>query len=78
MEKPGQRRTSIRDSGAGEILDRAPAGLDTFLTRLFDNQGMELSGGQYQKLALARTFYRRHSLVYVIKTQKELDKRRFS
>lgn len=66
---------AIRDSGAGEILDRAPAGLDTFLTRLFDNQGMELSGGQYQKLALARTFYRRHSALILDEPSLNLDPR---
>lgn len=67
--------SAIRDSGAGEILDRAPAGLDTFLTRLFDNQGMELSGGQYQKLALARTFYRRHSALILDEPSSNLDPR---
>ena len=66
---------AIRDSGAGEILDRAPAGLDTVLTRLFDNQGMELSGGQYQKLALARTFYRRHSALILDEPSSNLDPR---
>lgn len=67
--------SAIQDSGAGEILDRAPAGLDTFLTRLFDNQGMELSGGQYQKLALARTFYRRHSALILDEPSSNLDPR---
>jgi len=66
---------ALRDSGAGEILDRAPAGLETFLTRLFDNQGMELSGGQYQKLALARTFYRRHSALILDEPSSNLDPR---
>ena len=66
---------AIEDSGAGDILDKAPAGLDTFLTRLFDRDGMELSGGQYQKLALARTFYRRHSALILDEPSSNLDPR---
>ena len=63
------------DSGAGEILDRAPAGLDTYVGRLFDKRGAELSGGQYQKLALARTFYRRHSALILDEPSSSLDPR---
>ena len=66
---------AIADSGGGDILDKAPAGLDTFLTRLFDREGMELSGGQYQKLALARTFYRRHSALILDEPSSNLDPR---
>ena len=66
---------AIIDSGAEDILDKAPAGLDTFLTRLFDRNGMELSGGQYQKLAQARTFYRRHSALILDAPSSNLDPR---
>lgn len=47
---------ALRKSGADSLLDQAPHGLDTSVTRQFDEEGMELSGGQSQKLALARTF----------------------
>jgi ATP-binding cassette subfamily B protein len=33
-----------------------PKGIDTVLTREFDDEGVVLSGGQSQKLALARVF----------------------
>lgn len=64
---------AIVDSGAGDILDNAPEGLNTFLTRLFDQNGMELSGGQYQKLAMARTFYRKHSALILDEPSSNLD-----
>ncbi len=64
---------AILHSGAGDILDSAPSGLDTFLTKLFDQSGMELSGGQYQKLAMARTFYRRHSALILDEPSSNLD-----
>ena len=75
MEGDAAITRAIVDSGAGDILDKAPAGLDTFLTRLFDREGMELSGGQYQKLALARTFYRRHSALILDEPSSNLDPR---
>lgn len=44
-------------SGVDQLLPRLPRGLDTPLTASFD-AGVELSGGQWQKVALARAFAR--------------------
>lgn len=45
---------AIRDSGAESILQKSPLGVNTYLTREFDQNGVELSGGEHQKIALAR------------------------
>ena len=37
---------------------RLPKAYETFMTRTFDEQGVELSGGEQQKLAISRAFYR--------------------
>lgn len=42
---------------ANEILDKANAGLSTNLTKMFDENGIELSGGEFQKLALCRAIF---------------------
>jgi ABC-type multidrug transport system fused ATPase/permease subunit len=42
---------------AGELIEKSKKGFDSNLTTLFDKQGLELSGGQWQKLAIARTFF---------------------
>jgi ATP-binding cassette subfamily B protein len=55
-DRPGIRRAAER-AGAASFLDRLPSGLDTTLGRWFEG-GRELSGGQWQKVALARTFFR--------------------
>lgn len=39
-----------------EKLNELPAGLDTPLTREFDDKGVNLSGGESQKIAIARVF----------------------
>ncbi len=67
--------TAIKESGLDNILKYTPMGLDTFLTRLFDNKGIELSGGQHQKLAISRTFYRDHSALILDEPSSNLDPR---
>ena len=44
MEGDAAITRAIVDSGAGDILDKAPAGLDTFLTRLFDSLQIKSQG----------------------------------
>jgi len=48
-------------------------GLNTSITRLFDHEGIELSGGQYQKLSIARTFFRRHTALILDEPSSNLD-----
>lgn len=47
---------AARKAGADSFLETLPEGYDTPLTRLFD-EGRELSFGEWQRIALARTFY---------------------
>jgi ATP-binding cassette, subfamily B, bacterial len=44
-------------SGADEVVRRLPAGYGTMLGRWFQ-QGQELSAGEWQRIAMARTFWR--------------------
>ncbi len=44
---------ALRDAGGGELLQGLPAGWDTMLARGYDG-GVDLSGGQWRKVALAR------------------------
>ncbi len=50
-------RTAAVASGADAFIEEFPEGYDTPLMRVFEQNGMELSGGQWQKLAIARAFY---------------------
>lgn len=42
---------------ASDFIEKSKKGFESNLTTLFDKQGLELSGGQWQKLAIARTFF---------------------
>ena len=55
----------LENSGAKDILAEADWCLDTYITRIHNEDGIELSVGQHQKLALARTFFRNRSSVFV-------------
>jgi ABC-type multidrug transport system fused ATPase/permease subunit len=46
---------ALERAGALDVVAALPAGLDTQLGRTWDN-GVDLSGGQWQMLALARAF----------------------
>ena len=57
--------TAVGRAGAGDVVDRLPAGLDTQLGPTWDD-GIEVSFGQCQKLALARGFMRDEPLLLVL------------
>ncbi|MCY0957425.1 ATP-binding cassette domain-containing protein [Streptomyces sp. H27-H5] len=48
---------AAEQSGAVEVIDRLRSGLDTLLARQYFG-GEELSGGQWQRIAIARAFHR--------------------
>ncbi len=47
---------ALKESGIYDKISSFPRGLDTVLTREFDDKGENLSGGEAQKLSLARIF----------------------
>lgn len=42
---------------AAEFIERSDMKYESYLTKTFEKNGLELSGGQWQKLALARVFF---------------------
>ena len=47
---------ALRRAGILEKVESLPNGVDTVMTKEFDENGAVFSGGQHQKLAVARTF----------------------
>ena len=56
---------AVDRAGADDVVQRLPAGLDTQLGPTWDD-GVEVSFGQWQKVALARGFMRTEPLVLVL------------
>lgn len=48
----------VRKAGLSELLDKMPDGINTYLYKDFNENGVEISGGEAQKLCLARAIYK--------------------
>ncbi|MBE6877875.1 MAG: ABC transporter ATP-binding protein [Ruminococcaceae bacterium] len=64
---------AAQQSCADEYISRLPKGYDTPLMRIFEQDGMELSGGQWQKLAIARAFYADSDILILDEPTASLD-----
>lgn len=66
---------AAEQSGASAFVERLRNGYDTQLMRYFDLEGTELSGGQWQKLAVARAFYSDSDVLILDEPTASLDPR---
>ncbi len=64
---------SATRTGADEFITKLPLGYDTPLTRMFEEDGIELSGGQWQKLSVARAFYKDSEILILDEPTASLD-----
>ena len=64
--------SAVDRGGARPVIDGLPQGLDTMLGGWFE-EGKELSGGQWQKIAIARAFMRDADLLVLDEPTASLD-----
>ncbi len=57
---------SLNKAGWGKIIDKAPKGIDTVVQKTLDEEGIELSGGENQGIAIARTIYKDQASVIIL------------
>jgi ATP-binding cassette, subfamily B, bacterial len=67
-------RQSARKSLADEVVGKLPSGYEQMLGRRFDG-GVDLSGGEWQKLALARAYLRDAQVLILDEPTSALDAR---
>ena len=60
-------------STANEFIEKLNLGYDTPLMRVFEETGLELSIGQWQKIAVARAFFRNSEIVILDEPTASLD-----
>jgi len=63
----------IKQAGLQEKIERLEQGLDTYLSKEYHENGIEMSGGELQKLAIARAFYKNSSLIILDEPTSALD-----
>ena len=59
-------KTAAEKSGIDKRIEELPVKYDTYLTKLFDDTGVEFSGGEQQKIALARTYFKTNALIMIL------------
>lgn len=64
---------AARRSAADVFINSLPSGYDTPLMRYFEDSGIELSIGQWQKLSIARAFYGDSDIVILDEPTASLD-----
>ena len=64
---------ALEQSGFAERLKTLPKGINTPLTREFEETGVNLSGGEAQKVAIARTFYQYCPIIILDEPSSALD-----
>ena len=68
-----EQEPAARQSGADAFISDLPNGYETPLMRNFEESGVDLSGGQWQKLAIARAFYRNADILILDEPTSALD-----
>ena len=63
----------LEEAGFGEDLDKLKNGIDTNIYKSFDKNGIEFSGGQSQKIAIARALYKDSPIVILDEPTSALD-----
>lgn len=64
---------ALKKGGFAERLATLPNGLQTAITTEFDENGVNLSGGEGQKVAIARAFYRKADILAMDEPSSALD-----
>lgn len=65
-------KDAIAKSGADKYLESLPDGVNQIVGKMFDS-GIDLSGGQWQKLALARAFFRNAPILILDEPTAAID-----
>ena len=66
-------RRAAEEADATDYIGHLPGGFNTPLMRIFEEEGIELSIGQWQKLAIARAFYSDSDVLILDEPTASLD-----
>lgn len=68
------KKSGIHNNLSNKISkDKVSSLLDTYMTRQFDDQGIELSKGQWQKIALSRAYFKNAEVIIFDEPSSALD-----
>lgn len=72
-DSPDKLKDSLQKAGVFDKVDSLPKKENTFVNKWFDKEGVEFSGGEMQKIAIARALYKDGSIVILDEPTAALD-----
>ncbi|WP_066499804.1 ABC transporter ATP-binding protein [Abyssisolibacter fermentans] len=63
----------INQVGLNEVINNLPMGINSVIGKSYEDKGVELSGGERQKIAIARMLYKDASLIILDEPTSALD-----
>ena len=66
-------KIAVKESGLWDKIETLSNGMETHLTKEFDDNGALMSGGEFQKIAVARVFARDSSIAILDEPSSALD-----
>ena len=72
-ERAPKITSALQEAGFGEKLAKLKDGLFTQVTTEFDKQGVDFSGGESQKVAISRAFYKSADILIMDEPSSALD-----
>jgi len=74
---PERVQEALKQAEAEQFVNKLPQGTNTYINNWMEdskgNKGVDLSGGQWQRLALARDFYRRAPIIILDEPTSAID-----
>lgn len=70
---PARVEACLEKAGLGDYLSKMPDGMETCLYKDFEENGIEISGGEAQKIALARALYKDAPFIILDEPTAALD-----
>lgn len=66
-------KDSLKRAGLAKLLDKMPQGIETYVYKNFDRDGVEISGGEAQRMEIARAIYQDRPFVIMDEPTAALD-----
>ena len=70
---PARAEDCLQKAGFGDRLEKMPKGLETYLYKDYDKDGVDISGGEAQKIAIARALYKDAPFIILDEPTAALD-----